>query len=94
MPAVLGVDLREPEYFTVCKFSSQVAAQVIKVFDLLSTQRKTFLFIVGSYVINLPYRFRLVVQGKDILVKSVINPLKHGIVIRIFIRGGNVLLDS
>jgi len=33
------------------------------------------------------------VHGKDILVKSVINPLKHVIMSRVFTSGWKVLLD-
>ena len=92
MAAVLRVDLCETEYFRVCKRTAQFLLYLMEIFNLFSRQSQTLLLVVFLDVLHALDRLRLVVNGEDVLVQTLVHALKHRVVVGIFRVDGEVLL--
>ena len=77
MAAVLGVNLCKTEHLRISKRTTELLLHLVKVLYLLGRQCKTFLLVVLLEVLNVLNGLRLDVNGKDVLVKSVIETLQH-----------------
>ena len=90
--AVLRVDLREAENLRVGQRAAELFLNLVQILYFLGRQRQTFLLVVFLKVVNVLDRLRLVVDGEDILVESVVHSLQHWVVVGIFAAYGEVFL--
>ena len=89
---MLAVDLGKAEHLRVGEFASQLFFHVMEVTNLFGTERQTFLLIVGFKIFYILNGRGLVMNGEDVLVETVIEALKHRVVVGILACHGEILL--
>ena len=92
--AMLTIDLSEAKDLAVSEFPAELTFHLMQVFYFFGGQREAFLLVVFLQILNADDGFRLLVDGKNILIQAVIKPLKHGVVVSILVLYGVVFLYS
>ncbi len=92
--AMFRVDLSESEHFRVGQFSSQLFFHSVEIGDFLLAQREPFLFVFFLDVFYGAYRFRFSRSLENLLVKSFVETLQHGIVFHIFVFHGKIFFNA
>ncbi len=64
-------------HFTVSQRSSHFFCNPVQVTNLIFTQCQTFLFVIRCNVFNIDNRIRLFIDGKNLLIQSIIQSLQH-----------------
>ena len=94
VPAVFTINLSEAKDLAISKFPAKLSFHLMQVFYFFGGQREAFLLVVFLQILNADDGFRLLVDGKNILIQAVIKPLKHGVVVSILVLYGVVFLYS
>ena len=81
--AMLGVDLSETEDLAVRERASVLLLYLVEVGDLLGREGESLLLVELLEVVHALDGLGVVVDGKDLLVQTVIHALEHGVVVGI-----------
>ena len=92
--AMLTIDLCKAKHFGVCQLATELLFYLMEIFNLFLAQCQSFFLVVSLEVLYHADRSRLDVDGKDVLVESVIQALKHGVMVGILACYGEVFLDA
>ena len=90
--AVLRIDLRKAKDLTVGERTSVLLLNLMEVGYLLGAQCQSLLLIVLLDVLHMLDRLRLVVDGEDGLVQSIVHALQHAVVLSCLAGYGEELL--
>ncbi len=82
MPAMLRIDLREPEHLRIRQLPPQLLLQPLQVSHLLRIQRQPLLLVVAPDILDVHHRLRLLVDGEYTLVQPLVQRLQHRVVRR------------
>src|SRR5690606_19858705 len=83
MAAVLGIHLREAEYFAIGKFAAKSRSDVLKILNLFFTEGKAFFLVVRRNVVDLDNWIWLVMDREQLLVEAVVQHFQHTIVVNV-----------
>ena len=91
---MLGVNLCESENLGVGERTAQLLLHIVKILDFLGRESQTFFLVVFLKVVNALDWLRLVVDGEDGLVETVVHTLEHRVVVGILGFNGEIFLDA
>ena len=94
MAAVLRVDLCKSEHLAVSQLAAQLTLNLVQVINLLLGESQTLLLVVRIQVINEQNRLRFDIDSKNLLVKTLVQALQHGVIFCIGISHREILLNT